>query len=216
MHWTELFWLAAGFGAQGFFSARFLVQWVLSERAGHSLLPIHFWYFSVAGSVLLLAYAIHRRDPVIAAGQVLGLGIYLRNLRFLRLERNAVCGQRLSLLVWGLGAVAVLCGYYLGPDSAARPLILHDFWTLFGIVGQALFTGRFLVQWWFTERARRSVVPSAFWYLSIVGSLMLLAYAIVVRDPVIIFGQSLGLIVYLRNLVLIRRGGIARSTVPAT
>ena len=72
MHWSDAVWLTAGFLAQGFFSARFLMQWILSERAGRSLLPVHFWYFSVAGSVLLLAYAIHRRDPVIATGQVIG------------------------------------------------------------------------------------------------------------------------------------------------
>lgn len=216
MHWSELIWLAAGFSAQGFFSARFLVQWILSERAGQSLLPIHFWYFSVAGSVLLLAYAIHRRDPVIATGQVVGLGIYLRNLRFIHAERKGTIVRNWPLIWIGLAGAATVTGYYFGPDSSTRQLILDNFWTVFGFVGQSLFTGRFLVQWWHTERARRSVVPLSFWYLSIVGSLMLLAYAIAVRDPVIIVGQSLGLIVYLRNLILLQRARAPKSTMSPT
>ena len=216
MHWSDAVWLSAGFLAQGFFSARFLVQWILSERAGRSLLPVHFWYFSVAGSVLLLAYAIHRRDPVIATGQVVGLGIYLRNLRFITRERRGVIARFWFVLWFGLVGAAALVGYHLGPDSAARPLILDNFWTTFGFVGQMLFTGRFVVQWWCTERARRSVMPRGFWYLSIVGSLMLLTYAVAVLDPVIILGQSLGLVVYGRNLVLLNRAATSQATLRVT
>ena len=81
---------------------------------------------------------------------------------------------------------------------------LELLWVLFGLFGQLLFTGRFLVQWLASERARRSVVPVAFWYLSISGGLVLLAYAIYRADPVFIFGQSLGVVIYARNLWLIR------------
>ncbi len=76
-------------------------------------------------------------------------------------------------------------------------------WILIGFTGQALFMSRFLVQWWASEQAGRSVVPVAFWYFSIGGGLIVLAYAIYRRDPVIISGQALGLIVYARNLYLI-------------
>ncbi len=75
-------------------------------------------------------------------------------------------------------------------------------WTAVGLVGQALFTSRFFVQWVVSERRRRSVVPRAFWYLSIAGSLVLLAYAIHRRDPVFILGQSAGIFIYVRNLIL--------------
>jgi lipid-A-disaccharide synthase-like uncharacterized protein len=75
---------------------------------------------------------------------------------------------------------------------------------LFGLFGQLLFTGRFLVQWIASERARRSVVPVAFWYFSIAGGLVLLAYAIYRADPVFILGQTLGVVIYARNLWLIR------------
>lgn len=73
-----------------------------------------------------------------------------------------------------------------------------------GFVGQALFASRFLVQIVVSERQRRSVVPTIFWYLSLGGSLLLLSYAISIRDPVFILGQSTGFLIYLRNLWLIR------------
>lgn len=207
MHWSELVWLATGFLAQICFGARFLSQWLLSERAGRSVLPIHFWYLSVAGAVLLLAYAVHRRDPVIVAGQVASLGIYMRNLRFMLPDADSIVVRRWASIWLGLVGLAAFVGYHVGPDSASRPLLLRDFWTVFGFVGQFLFTGRFLVQWWVTERERRSVMPLGFWYLSIVGTLMLLSYAIAMRDPVIIVGQGLGLFVYVRNLVLMAKSG---------
>ncbi|MEL7211071.1 MAG: lipid-A-disaccharide synthase N-terminal domain-containing protein [Pseudomonadota bacterium] len=81
---------------------------------------------------------------------------------------------------------------------------LEFWWVAFGLFGQLLFTGRFLVQWIASERAKRSVVPIAFWYFSIGGGLILLAYAIYRQDPVFILGQSMGLFIYLRNLWLIR------------
>jgi lipid-A-disaccharide synthase-like uncharacterized protein len=79
------------------------------------------------------------------------------------------------------------------------------YWLYLGLVGQGLFSLRFLVQWVASERKGETVIPVHFWYLSLVGSLILLAYAVFQRDPVFILGQSTGLIVYLRNLMLIYR-----------
>jgi lipid-A-disaccharide synthase-like uncharacterized protein len=78
-------------------------------------------------------------------------------------------------------------------------------WVAIGFVGQAIFSARFTVQWIASERARRSVMPLAFWFLSLAGGLTLLAYAIYRRDPVFIAGQGAGLVVYARNLYLIYR-----------
>ena len=86
-------------------------------------------------------------------------------------------------------------------------------WVIVGFLGQAFFSARFLVQWLASERARRSVVPLAFWFLSLGGGATLLAYAIYRRDPVFIAGQGSGLFIYFRNLVLIRRAA-ARQAVP--
>lgn len=78
-------------------------------------------------------------------------------------------------------------------------------WIVLGLVGQAVFSLRFLVQWIESERAGRSVVPDSFWYLSIAGAMLLLIYAIWRRDPVFVLGQSAGFVIYARNLALRRR-----------
>jgi len=77
-------WMLVGFCGQALFSARFFVQWLASERLQRSVIPRAFWYFSLAGGLTLLAYAIHRRDPVFIVGQGLGLVVYLRNLHLMR------------------------------------------------------------------------------------------------------------------------------------
>ena len=84
-------WLVVGFIAQGFFAARFLVQWLASERARRSVIPEAFWHLSVFGGMLLLFYAIHRRDPVFILGQVSGVFIYTRNLWLLHVDKHDGC-----------------------------------------------------------------------------------------------------------------------------
>ena len=84
-------------------------------------------------------------------------------------------------------------------------LTRETLWLLVGFAGQVAFTGRFLLQWLYSEYKKRSVIPTNFWYLSIVGSTLLLAYAIYRQDPVFIVGQAFGSIVYFRNLQLIAR-----------
>lgn len=84
----ETIWLCIGFLGQALFSARFLVQWLKSEKEKKSVFPIAFWYFSIAGGVTLSAYAIYRQDPVFIIGQLSGLSIYLRNLYFVVHERK--------------------------------------------------------------------------------------------------------------------------------
>ncbi len=79
----ELAWIGLGFFAQAMFMMRFMVQWIASERASESIVPVGFWYFSIFGGLLMLAYAIHREDPVFMAGQALGMLVYLRNLYFI-------------------------------------------------------------------------------------------------------------------------------------
>jgi lipid-A-disaccharide synthase-like uncharacterized protein len=78
------FWLVLGFTAQALFSARFIVQWIASEKAKASIIPVLFWYLSIVGGGLLLAYAIHIKDPVFIIGQAFGFMIYGRNLYFIR------------------------------------------------------------------------------------------------------------------------------------
>ena len=86
---SPTFWLVVGFVGQALFTMRFLIQWLQSERLQQSIVPTAFWYFSLAGGLTLLAYSIHRRDPVFITGQATGTFIYLRNLYFIRKGKSA-------------------------------------------------------------------------------------------------------------------------------
>jgi len=81
--------LGIGFAGQALFSLRFIVQWLASERAERSVMPVAFWYFSVAGGVTLFVYAVYRQDPVFMLGQGMGLFIYLRNLWLIHREKQS-------------------------------------------------------------------------------------------------------------------------------
>ncbi|MBF9044248.1 lipid A biosynthesis [Rhodobacterales bacterium HKCCE4037] len=91
--WLEFWWVTLGFVAQAIFASRFIVQWIASERAGRSYVPVAFWYLSISGGLLMLAYAIYRADPVFILGQSTGVIVYGRNLMLIhkakRLEADA-------------------------------------------------------------------------------------------------------------------------------
>lgn len=87
---AELVWVCIGFVGQLMFTGRFLVQWIASEKAKRSVMPVLFWYFSLGGGVILLAYALYRKDPVFILGQSLGVFIYLRNLWLIKAEVREV------------------------------------------------------------------------------------------------------------------------------
>lgn len=84
---VDAVWMLVGIGGQLMFTARFLLQWWASEKAGKSVVPVTFWYFSIAGSLIVLAYGIHKLEPVIILGQLPGTVIYTRNLWLIRQER---------------------------------------------------------------------------------------------------------------------------------
>jgi lipid-A-disaccharide synthase-like uncharacterized protein len=89
-HWGEFWWVVVGLAGQLMFSMRFLIQWISSERAKMSVMPVAFWYFSLAGGVVLLSYAIYRRDPVFIIGQATGLFIYSRTLWLIRANKRTL------------------------------------------------------------------------------------------------------------------------------
>lgn len=86
-------WIAVGFLGQGLFFARFLVQWIASERRKASVVPTAFWFFSICGGLVLLSYAVHRQDPVFIVGQATGLLIYSRNLWFIFHRQDGGAGE---------------------------------------------------------------------------------------------------------------------------
>ncbi len=84
---ADAIWVSVGLFGQLMFTGRFIVQWLASEKAGRSVVPLTFWYFSILGSLIVLAYGIHKLDPVIILGQLPGTVIYSRNLWLIRAER---------------------------------------------------------------------------------------------------------------------------------
>ena len=89
-NYPETIMIVIGFGGQALFATRFIIQWLSSENAGRSVIPVAFWYFSITGGLVLLTYAIWRQDPVIIAGQSVGVFIYARNLYFISKEKNKI------------------------------------------------------------------------------------------------------------------------------
>ncbi len=190
------FWAGAGYAGQALFFSRFLLQWVVSERRQESVVPIYFWYLSLGGAVFLLSYSLHIRDPVFIVGQTIGLLIYLRNL-------SLISTLKFYRKWWFLGGCGVMLACFAlifayGARAGKGTLSL-------GFAGQVVFTARFVIQWHASERKGQSFVPTLFWYASLLGGLLLLWYAVQIRNPVFILGQSMGAFVYTRNLLLIRR-----------
>jgi lipid-A-disaccharide synthase-like uncharacterized protein len=91
---TEIIWICVGFFGQFIFGTRFIVQWIASERRKRSYIPVVFWYLSIAGSGILLAYAIYRLDPVFIAGQSLNMIIYFRNIYLIQFHKDRKLGFR--------------------------------------------------------------------------------------------------------------------------
>lgn len=193
--------IAIGLLAQVFFSARTLVQWIMSERARKVLSPSLFWVLSLAGSWLLCLYGWLRQDFAIVLGQCISYYVYIWNLRikgdFARLP--AICRWLLVLtppvaLIFGISDVNAFVDAFFHNEDIPLGLLL------FGSAGQIVFTLRFIYQWWYSSRRGRSELPAGFWILSLVGSVTILTYGCVRSDIVIILGQSFGLIAYTRNL----------------
>ena len=90
----DTIWIATGFLGQGLFFGRWIVQWLASERSASSKVPISFWYLSLVGGLITLAYAIYRKDPVFIAGQSIGAVVYVRNLMLIYRPQKTVTGDQ--------------------------------------------------------------------------------------------------------------------------
>ncbi|MDN5290568.1 MAG: hypothetical protein PWQ06_807 [Anaerophaga sp.] len=200
----DSFIFGLGFFAQGLFSARLLVQWFLSEKAKKVVSPDLFWQLSLVASILLLVYGILRKDLVIVGGQFVSFYIYLRNLQLKNVWQSFPWWLRVLALSAPVLAILFL---FITPteynirDMMHNPLITAQLYTV-GAIGQFIFTFRFIYQLIYSERHHESLLPPMFWVISITGSLIIIGYAIVRRDPVIILGQIFGTLIYSRNLIL--------------
>lgn len=201
---TTAIWIyAIGFLAQAFFSARMLLQWILSEKAHRVVSPNIYWICSLVGSILLFAYGWLRNDFAIILGQMISYYIYIWNLNIKCVWQRVPRGLRIA--IGALPAVAVVMMASDGAAFAASFLHNGDVplpLLLWGSAGQVVFTLRFVYQWRYSHRHHESVLPLGFWIISLAGCAIIVSYGVFRHDPVLIIGQSVGFVTYSRNIAL--------------
>ncbi len=192
-----------GFLSQILFSARLLVQWISSEKAGRVLSPLLFWQFSILASFLMMVYGILRNDLAIIFGQSITYGVYIRNLHYQNFWNKIPRPVRISAILFPLLAIIWLIS---GDKYNFRTIITNEdipfLLMIWGVISQFIFTFRFIFQWIYMEKKKESLLPIGFWLISFIGSMMVLSYAVIRRDPVLFVGQIFGFVVYSRNILL--------------
>lgn len=203
-------WLVFGLGflAQGLFSSRIFLQWIISEKHKKVLTPNLFWEISLVASCLLFIYGYLRDDFAIMLGQVITYYIYVRNIQ---LENEWKKRPRwLRILIYSFPAIILIYGYNNNVLDRVNLFSNEDiplFLMFLGIVSQVLFTLRFVYQWLYSESKQESLLPMGFWLLSLIGSLLIFIYAIFRRDPVLFIGHLSGIIIYSRNMIIMKKYG---------
>lgn len=190
-----------GFSAQAMFSARIAVQWLMSEKARKVVSPTAFWVLSLCGSLLLCVYGWMRSDFSIVFGQSVSYYVYLWNLNAKGLWQRTAPPVRLALMA--VPPVAALCAVRdvsAFADEFFRNADIPTWLLAWGMAGQTFFTLRFVYQLVYSRRRHESTLPQGFWLISLAGSAVIAAYAIVRCDAVLIVGQSFGMVAYVRNL----------------
>ena len=192
-----------GFLAQFLFFGRTIVQWFKSEHEGKVLSPSLFWKLSLVASILMLVYGILRNDAAILIGQLLVYFIYIRNLQLKGAWKEMKLPVRIVITAMPLIILSYLFfGTNYTPDTFFKnennPLMLM----IWGIAAQIVFISRFFYQWIYSENRKESLLPIGFWIISIVGSAMNFIYAIYRLDPVLFAAHSLGMFIYLRNILI--------------
>lgn len=195
-----------GFLAQLLFSSRLILQWITSEQQQRIVTPILFWILSLIASVLLFIYGYFRDDFSIMLGQSLTYYIYIRNLQLQKQWRKFPKIIRWALISFPIGIVS----YFFLNKTIDSNILFHNtaipFWLLLlGSIAQIVFVFRFVYQWLFSEVKKSSSLPLGFWVLSLIGSILILIYAIIREDWVLIIGHGFGVFIYIRNINLIRK-----------
>ncbi|MFD1095199.1 lipid-A-disaccharide synthase N-terminal domain-containing protein [Salegentibacter chungangensis] len=202
---------AIGFTAQILFSARLLLQWLLSEKQKKVITPSIFWKLSLFASFLLFVYGYLRDDFAIMFGQAITYFIYIRNLQLQGEWKKAPAVLRIFLYLF---PVLITVYSYNNDTYDIRNLFFNEaipFWLLaLGTAAQIIFNLRFFYQWIYSERMKQSLLPLGFWILSLFGAILIVTYAVIRQDPVLFAGHILGSVIYARNIILSRRS-YARS-----
>jgi lipid-A-disaccharide synthase-like uncharacterized protein len=199
---------SVGFLAQLLFSGRLILQWVLSEKSKKVLTPSLFWKLSLFASFLLFVYGYLRNDFAIMLGQAITYFIYIRNLQLQGEWQKAP--KFLRIFLWIFPILIVIYSFNNNTYDLVKLFKNKDIpfaLLLWGSIAQVIFTLRFIYQWIYSEKNKESSLPFGFWLLSLIGSLMILIYAILRKDPVLFVGHMMGYIIYLRNIILLKKHG---------
>jgi lipid-A-disaccharide synthase-like uncharacterized protein len=195
-----------GFLAQILFSSRMILQWIISEKNKKVLTPVLFWEISLFASFLLFVYGYFRHDFSIMLGQTITYYIYIRNIQLQNDWKKLHILLRWFVLLFPF----LIIGYGYNNNVMDMDFLFKNekipqwlLWT--GIIGQVLFTLRFVYQWIYSEKKKNSVLPLGFWIISLSGSLIIFIYAIIRKDPVLLAGHALGLVIYTRNIIIIKK-----------
>jgi len=197
---------SVGFFAQLLFSGRLVLQWILSEKSKKVLTPSLFWWLSLLASFLLFVYGYLREDFAIMLGQSLTYFIYIRNLQL-----QGEWKKTPKILQWFLLVFPILLVIYSYNNNSydMDKLFRNDaipLWLLiWGSIAQVIFTLRFVYQWVYSEKNKESSLPFGFWLLSLIGSIMILIYAILRKDPVLLVGHLMGSVIYIRNIIILKK-----------
>lgn len=195
-----------GFISQILFSSRMVLQWIISEKNKKVLTPALFWELSLFASFLLFVYGYLRNDFSIMLGQTITYYIYIRNIQLQRDWKKIRLAIRWFILLFP----AFIIWYSYNNNIYDLNNLLRNeaipkwlLWT--GIIGQVLFTLRFVYQWIYSEKIKDSVLPLGFWIISLMGSFIIFLYAIIRKDPVLLAGHAIGLVIYTRNIIIIKK-----------
>lgn len=211
----RIFLYPLGFIPNIAFGLRFLLQWLQSEKKGESTVSPLFWYLSIIGNILFMIHAFIQVQYPICLIQGCNAILSWRNLGLFHggAEKFSKKGVIALLFAFtGLITSAFVLGGHdhwmripTAPWQSSENAPISLLWHLFGSLGFFFFASRFWLQWWMAEKAKKSYLPEAFWWVSLAGSLIIIAYSLKIHDSVNLIAPALGLIPYLRNLMLIRK-----------
>ncbi len=203
---NDYFIYTIGLIAQLLFSLRLLVQWIFSEKENEVVTPTFFWIVSLIASFLFFIYGYLRNDFAIMLGQFITYYIYIRNLQLQNKWNRLQKGIKIGFINFPL--IVLLITFLKGEFDFSQLFNQNfiPFWLLaLGIISQLIFTLRFIFQWIISEKNKFSQLPNTFWILSIVGSVLILIYSIFRKDPILFIGHAFGLIIYCRNLMILKK-----------
>lgn len=208
-----------GFLSAFAFGARFIIQWLQSEKAQKSLVLRSFWQLSLLGNFSLIFHSFIQVQYHVCLVQACNAVISWRNLNLMQTQRPAVSFKIVCLLftssILFISFIFALQDWWImregnwfrtpiAPWQSSAPSVSF-FWHALGTLAYLLFSSRFWIQWWLAEKAHASQLPLSFWWLSLIGALLSIVYFLRIGDSVNAIGPLVGMIPYLRNLMLIQK-----------